>query len=95
MLDYEGTVLLVSHDRTFMDNVVSSLLEFEGEGQITEYVGGYNDWLKDAKTSKQSKNAALKGGSSDFESRKQEKSRRQKQKKDLEKVTATIEAIEL
>ncbi|XOV87762.1 MAG: ATP-binding cassette domain-containing protein [Pseudomonadota bacterium] len=44
LIDYQGTVLLVTHDRSFLDNVVSSLLVFEGDGRITEYVGGYTDW---------------------------------------------------
>jgi ABC transport system ATP-binding/permease protein len=45
LLDYQGTLLLVSHDRQFLDNIVTSTLAFEGEGVIREYVGGYNDWL--------------------------------------------------
>jgi ATP-binding cassette subfamily F protein uup len=44
--DYKGTLLLVSHDRAFLDNVVTSTLVFEGNGQINEYVGGYTDWLR-------------------------------------------------
>jgi len=43
LADYEGTLLLVSHDRTFLDNVVTSTLIFEGEGKIGEYAGGYED----------------------------------------------------
>ena len=43
--DFEGTVLLVSHDRTFLNNVVTSTLVFEGAGRVREYVGGYDDWL--------------------------------------------------
>src|SRR5690348_1760765 len=43
---YQGTLLLVSHDRAFLDNVVSSTLALEGEGRIGEYVGGYTDWLR-------------------------------------------------
>jgi len=46
LTDYQGTLLLVSHDRAFLDNVVSSTLVLEGEGQIGEYVGGYTDWLR-------------------------------------------------
>nr|VFJ70430.1 MAG: ATP-binding cassette, subfamily F, uup [Candidatus Kentron sp. FW] len=46
LLDYPGTLLLVSHDRAFLDNVVTSTLVFEGDGRITEYVGGYDDWLR-------------------------------------------------
>jgi ABC transport system ATP-binding/permease protein len=41
---YEGTLLLVSHDRTFLDNVVTSTLVFEGDGRFNEYAGGYEDW---------------------------------------------------
>jgi ATP-binding cassette subfamily F protein uup len=44
--NYEGTLLLVSHDRAFLDNVVTSTLVFEGGGQVNEYVGGYSDWLR-------------------------------------------------
>ena len=44
--DYAGTLLLVSHDRAFIDNVVTSTLVFEGGGVINEYVGGYSDWLR-------------------------------------------------
>ena len=46
VMDYQGTVLLVSHDREFVNNVVTSTLVFEGDGQVNEYVGGYDDWLK-------------------------------------------------
>ena len=44
--DYQGTLFLVSHDRAFLDNVVTSCLAFEGDGRIQEYVGGYSDWLR-------------------------------------------------
>jgi ATP-binding cassette subfamily F protein uup len=47
--DYAGTLLLVSHDRAFLDNVVTSTLVFEAAGQINEYVGGYSDWLRQRK----------------------------------------------
>ncbi|MDN6296531.1 MAG: ATP-binding cassette domain-containing protein [Halomonas sp.] len=50
LLDFDGTLLLVSHDRTFMDNVVTSVLAFEGEGQVREYVGGYTDWIRQGGT---------------------------------------------
>ena len=46
LVKFEGTVLLVSHDRTFLDNVVTSTLAFEGGGQVREYVGGYGDWVR-------------------------------------------------
>ena len=44
LADYEGTLLLVSHDRSFLDNVVTSTLVFEGDGKVGEYTGGYEDW---------------------------------------------------
>lgn len=44
--EYPGTLLLVSHDRDFLDNVVTSTLVMEGEGRVGEYVGGYTDWLR-------------------------------------------------
>ncbi|MFA7620110.1 MAG: ATP-binding cassette domain-containing protein, partial [Thiohalomonadaceae bacterium] len=46
LADYKGTVLLVSHDRAFLDHVVTSTLAFEGEGVVREYVGGYSDWVR-------------------------------------------------
>src|SRR5450830_293660 len=46
LLTFNGTVLMVSHDRAFLDNVVTSTLVFEGEGKVREYVGGYQDWLR-------------------------------------------------
>jgi ATP-binding cassette subfamily F protein uup len=46
LLDYQGTLLLVSHDRAFINNVVTSTIVFEGEGLLNEYVGGYDDWLR-------------------------------------------------
>ncbi|TNF36628.1 MAG: ATP-binding cassette domain-containing protein [Gammaproteobacteria bacterium] len=45
LLQFDGTVLLVSHDREFMDRVVSSLLVLPGDGSVQEFVGGYSDWL--------------------------------------------------
>ncbi len=47
--DYSGTLLLVSHDRAFLDNVVTSTLVFTGNGVVEEYVGGYQDWLQQRK----------------------------------------------
>ena len=44
LIKFEGTILLVSHDRKFMDNVITSLMVFEANGKICEYVGGYSDW---------------------------------------------------
>ena len=46
LIEYQGTVLLVSHDRAFLNNVVTSTLVFEGDGVVNEYIGGYDDWLR-------------------------------------------------
>uniref|UniRef100_UPI0040493D28 ATP-binding cassette domain-containing protein n=1 Tax=Cephaloticoccus sp. TaxID=1985742 RepID=UPI0040493D28 len=45
LVDYQGTLLVVSHDRDFLDNVVTSTLVFEGDGRIGEFIGGYADWV--------------------------------------------------
>ncbi|MFY9924168.1 MAG: ATP-binding cassette domain-containing protein [Opitutaceae bacterium] len=46
LVEYKGTLLIVSHDRDFLDNVVTSTLVFEGDGRIGDYVGGYADWVR-------------------------------------------------
>jgi len=46
LAEFSGTLLLVSHDRQFLDNAVTSTLVFEGGGRVQEYVGGYQDWVR-------------------------------------------------
>ena len=46
LTQYQGTVLLVSHDRAFLNNIVTSVIAFEGQGRVREYLGGYDDWLR-------------------------------------------------
>ena len=58
LMDYSGTLLLVSHDRTFLDNVVTSTIAFEGDGNVYEYIGGYKDWVKQKRD--QQKNQTIK-----------------------------------
>ncbi|MBF8267375.1 MAG: transporter-related protein [Dehalococcoidia bacterium] len=59
-MNYSGTILLVSHDRTFINNIVTSTLVFEGGSVVKKYAGGYDDWLRqrpqEAKPSKASVN---------------------------------------
>ncbi len=50
LMEYTGTILLVSHDREFLNNVVTSTIVFEGNGHIAEYTGGYDDWLSQRET---------------------------------------------
>jgi len=49
LCEYEGTLIVVSHDREFIDNVVTSTLVFEDDGKVQAYAGGYGDWLKQGK----------------------------------------------
>ena len=46
LANYDGTLFLVSHDRAFLDNVVTQVIAFEGNGKLREYVGGYEDWVR-------------------------------------------------
>src|SRR6185436_12517810 len=46
LAEWSGTLLLVSHDRVFLDNIVTSTIVFEGDGRVADYVGGYEDWLR-------------------------------------------------
>ena len=62
---YEGTVFLVSHDRTFLDNVVTSTLAFEGDGLWREYEGGILDWLTQSKRSQAARSAASAANAKD------------------------------
>jgi ATP-binding cassette subfamily F protein uup len=56
--DYEGTVFLVSHDRAFLDNVVTSTIAFEGDGRWREYEGGVEDWLTQSRRARELAQAA-------------------------------------
>ena len=58
--EYQGTLLLVSHDRAFLNNVVTSTLVFEGNGQVGEYVGDYDDWLRQRHVINDSANKSTK-----------------------------------
>ena len=58
--EYQGTILLVSHDRAFLDNVVTSTLVYEGAGSWNEYVGGYQDWLHQTQQPAQTEKKSVK-----------------------------------
>jgi ATP-binding cassette subfamily F protein uup len=96
LLQYKGTILLVSHDREFLNNVVTSTIVFEGEGRLQEYVGGYDDWLRQVKPSiEPSKPTASKE-----RNRKRENAPKRRQKlsykeaRELEALPRAIEAME-
>ena len=56
LTEYNGTLIVVSHDRQFLDNVVTSTIVFEADGKLEEYVGGYSDWLRQGKELAESEN---------------------------------------
>ena len=60
LASYSGTLLLVSHDRSFLNNVVTSTFVFEGNGQVDEYLGGYDDWLEQKARLQVEQKAAVK-----------------------------------
>jgi ATP-binding cassette subfamily F protein uup len=103
LMDYTGTLLVVSHDRSFLDNVVTSLLEFEGNGVISEHVGGYSDWyarghrLKDGIddiTDEQQEKVAEKNAEPGSQPNKSSKKLSYKLQRELESLPLDIEKLE-
>ncbi len=96
LMDYQGTLLLVSHDRAFLDNVVTRSLVFEGDGRIGEYVGGYSDWLRQKKavekTARQS--AVVQSASVEQEKAKKPGKLSYKDQRELDALPAIIEGLE-
>lgn len=74
LVDYTGTLLLVSHDRSFLDNTVTSTMVFNGDGKIEEFVGGYDDWLHQQKAVVENEKATStkpQATSEDYQTRKE------------------------
>jgi ABC transport system ATP-binding/permease protein len=100
LADYEGTLLLVSHDRTFLDNVVTNTLVFEGDGKVRDYAGGYEDWQRQSSAAERS--AALKptvnklGVPAPLNEKRGDSKRRlsYKEQRELESLPGKIEALE-
>lgn len=104
LVDYEGTLLVVSHDRAFLNNVVTSMIVFEPEG-IREYVGGYDDWLRQTKVNREAQavskstskmtgtNPATTSGSKSDKSAASKLT--YKEKLELESLPSKIQAIEV
>jgi ATP-binding cassette subfamily F protein uup len=108
LLDYEGTLLLVSHDREFLNNLVTSTIVLDGKGHAREYVGGYDDWLRQSKveedlvtkqqtrkvSSPSSKTEAKPGAEAGNKLSYKEKRALEAQKQELLDLPGRIEALE-
>lgn len=93
LIEYKGTLIVVSHDREFLDNVVTSLLVFEGPGNLREFVGGYEDWQRQRGT----KNKTAANVISEKKPEKKiEKSRRlsYQEKRELDSLPSLIDDLE-
>lgn len=98
LVEFSGTVLLVSHDRAFLNEVCTSLLVFEGEGAVSEYIGGYDDWQKERAAKAAAERAKLPARSSNSSAGAgaPPKARKlsNKERAELEALPARIEALE-
>ena len=96
LLEYSGTILLVSHDRTFLNNVVTSTLVFEGNGQVNEYVGGYDDWLRQRRPVEVAtpKNSKIKTEQPQQERQERQRKLSYKEQRELEALPQHIESLE-
>ena len=95
LVDYKGTLLLVSHDRAFLNNVVTSTIVFEGEGEVNEYVGGYDDWLRQRKQGEKVSKKRTDGKPElPEEIRERPIKLSYKEKRELETLPERIEALE-
>ncbi len=95
LMEYQGTLLLVSHDRAFLDNVVTSTWVFEGNGVVNEYVGGYQDYLRQRPISSASDKKASTAPAKPEKAKQQAKQQLgHKEKRELEALPAKIEKLE-
>jgi ABC transport system ATP-binding/permease protein len=95
--DYDGTLFLVSHDRTFLDNVVTQTIASEGNGVWKEYAGGYLDWLRCKKDEQKANEAALKTAAVPGKSGKGNKPSNKlswKEQRELEELPGKVAALE-
>jgi len=98
--DFDGTVLVVSHDRAFLDNIVTSTLAFEGRGKIADYVGGWEDYLRQSRDRgpgagvRESSGIAARGPGTRKETSSSKRKLSYKEARELEALPAHIEALE-
>ncbi|MBT8122130.1 MAG: ATP-binding cassette domain-containing protein [Gammaproteobacteria bacterium] len=98
LMGFDGTLLLVSHDREFLDNVVTSTLVFEGEGHVGEYVGGYTDWLRQRRKpvkASQAKQASVASVKKADKPAVKAKKLSYKDQRELDALPVQIEALEV
>jgi ATP-binding cassette subfamily F protein uup len=94
LFDYPGTLLLVSHDRAFLNNVVTSTLVFEGQGHVGEYVGGYDDWLRQRRLPEPPIKAEKVKAGRPKPARERRQALSFKEQRELEALPQRIEALE-
>ncbi len=100
LVNYVGTLLLVSHDRAFLDNVVTGTLVHEGNGRFTEYMGGYEDWIRQRKVAEAARNTPVPAPSlpaaTPQKGVKIEKGRKflNREQRELDELPAKIEELE-
>ena len=94
LLEYQGTILLVSHDRAFINHVVTSTLVFEGGGRVVEYAGGYDDWLVQRPQPMDTPSSGIKAVSKTKSSGSKPKKIGYMQARELAELPGRIEALE-
>jgi ATP-binding cassette subfamily F protein uup len=100
LANYDGTLFLVSHDRAFLDNVVTQVIAFEGDGKLIEYVGGYEDWVRVKKyqasvtTDKLPVSSRPRAATAPVEKSKPANKLNYKEQRELEELPKIIEALE-
>jgi ATP-binding cassette subfamily F protein uup len=98
LCEYTGTLIIVSHDREFLDNVVTSTIVFEADGRLQEYVGGYSDWLRHGRRLAEADNpfelAVLKQANDERRRRRKPTKLSYKDQRELDQLPAEIESIE-
>ena len=96
LANYDGTLFLVSHDRAFLDNVVTQVIAFEGDGKLVEYIGGHEDWVRAKKFQQASAPAkpAPKPPAPPPPKPKAENKLSFKESRELEELPQRIEALE-
>ncbi|MGY6216228.1 ATP-binding cassette domain-containing protein [Methylolobus aquaticus] len=94
LAEFQGTVLLVSHDRAFLDRVVTSTFVFEGDGRIAEYVGGYSDWVQQRTPAIAPATSAPATAATPPERSRPRKKLSYREQRELDELPAEIESLE-